>query len=63
MRRFDSNRSYTIQTFFEALVHCPECPSSRPMSIETIKPGRFGGRDEITYRCQQCEAETSRFGE
>jgi hypothetical protein len=63
MRKFDSNRSYTIRTFFDALVHCPKCQSSRPMVVKTIKPGRFGGRDEIIYQCVQCEAETLRFGE
>jgi DNA-directed RNA polymerase subunit RPC12/RpoP len=63
MRRFDSTRSYTIRTFFDALVHCPKCQSSRPMAIKTIKPGGFGGKDQIIYQCIHCEAETSRFGE
>jgi len=63
MRRSSSKRSYTINTFFDALVHCTECQASRPMAIKTIKPGRAGSRDVITYECPQCGATTSRFGE
>ena len=63
MRRSSSKRSYTINTFFDALVHCTECQTSRPMAIKTIKPGRAGSRDIITYECSQCGATTSRFGE
>ena len=64
MRGSSSRRpSYTISTFFDALVHCTECPASRPMAIKTIKPGTAGSRDVITYECSQCGAATSKFGE
>ena len=61
MRGNSSRRSYTINTWFDALVHCSECQTSHPMAIKTIKPGTFGGRDEVIYQCTQCKAETSKF--
>jgi hypothetical protein len=63
MRRSRSKRSYTINTFFDALVHCTECQASHAMAIKAINPGRAGSRDKITYECSQCGATTSRFGE
>ena len=63
MRRSSSKRSYTINTFFDALVHCTECQASRSMEIKAIKPGKAGSKDVIIYECSQCGATTSRFGE
>jgi hypothetical protein len=63
MHRGGSRRSYKIDTYFDALVHCSECQASRPMAIKTIKPGRRGDRDEIIYQCRQCGAEASKFTE
>jgi hypothetical protein len=63
MRRSSSKRSYTINTFFDALVHCTECQASHAMAIKAIKPAKADGRDVITYECSQCGATTSRFGE
>jgi hypothetical protein len=63
MRGDSSRRSYTISTWFDALVHCSKCQTSRPMAIKTIKPGTFGSRDEVIYQCTQCEAETSKLVE
>ena len=51
-----SRRSYKINTRFDALVHCSECQTSRAMAIKTIQPGMSGNRDEIIYKCRQCEA-------
>jgi hypothetical protein len=58
-----SRRSYKINTWFDALVHCSECQESRAMGIKAIQPGNFGRRDEIIYQCTQCGAEMSKFAE
>jgi hypothetical protein len=63
MRGGSSRRSYKIKTCFDALVHCSECQASRAMVIKAMQPGMFGSRDEITYQCTQCGAETSKFAE
>jgi hypothetical protein len=63
MRNSSSRRSYSIRTFFDALVRYSECQSSRPMAIKMIRPGKFGSNDEIIYECARCGAETSKSAE